>query len=297
MADASDLIASIRDQIPDRVTNVVTDDGLFSRATLLRWINDAGRLIATTAPVIQDWGAVSSVAGMDTYELDSFWVSVDQVWYDLLPLTRTAVLDDLFVSKVVGRSWWFGPHSIHATPRLHVWPAPDRAGASTTLSGAISANATSLTLASTAGGWQDYGYLKIDNEIIMYRSIDRTTGVVSNLLRGQAGTAPAAHANGAAVTERNIFWKGSRLPAKLTAVTDTLEVPESLWPLIELYVLSRVRETEQDHQVAKIMLDDFRSLVNELAIKFKTRAALKQGLQVRLSPAGPGLVSGRIYVP
>lgn len=296
MADATDIIASVRDQIPDRVANVQTDDGTFSRATLLRWLNDAGRILCTDAPVIQDWGAIQSTSGMDTYEIDPMWIGVDQVWFDNLPLTRTAVLDDLFTTKVTGRSWWFGPHSIHATPRMHVWPAPNRTGASTTLSGAIGATDKTFTVANPTG-IRPYGYLQIESEIILYRNIDTTTGVVTNVLRGQGGTVASTHPNGATVLEGNIFWKGTRTPAKLVNVTDTVEIPQGLWPLLELYILSKVRETEQDHMTARQGLLDFKQLVGDLANKLHNKAGLKQGLQIRLGPPGPHLWGGRVYIP
>lgn len=282
MADATDLLSSIRDQIPDPVTNVQTTDGTFTRATLLRWLNDAGRMVCTKAPVIVDWGGVASATDMDIYELDNFWVGIDQVWYDMWPLLRAPELDHLFVTRVSGRSWWFGPHSIHATPRLNIWPHADRNGATTTLTASMTSTQLTIPVNSIAS-FESLGFLKIDSEIILYRSLPSTApGNITNVLRGQAGTVAASHSSGATVSELNVMFKGNRLPRPLTAVTDPLEIPQGLWPLLEMYVLSRVREAEQDHGVARQMLQDFGQLVDDLANKLHNKAGLKQGLQVRV---------------
>lgn len=292
---AADIILSIRDQIPDMVEDASQDGSAFSLATLLRWLNDAGRIMCATAAVLQDWYGITSAAGMDVYELPQYIVSVDQAWYDLTPLTRSAELDDIFVNKIQGRSWWFGPHSIHATPRLHVWPACDRTGLSTTLAAPMTAAATTLTLTSITG-LKDFGFLRVDNELILYRTVNSSTKVVSNILRAQGGTVLSDHLNGATVNEANIFFKCNRLPNPLTSATSLIEVPQGLWPLLELYVLAKVREAEQEMQAAQGLRQEFTAQVEKLAEKSQLKG-LKQGLQVRLSPPGLQLYGGRVYIP
>jgi hypothetical protein len=82
-------------------------------------------------------------------------------------------------------------------------------GASTTLNGAITSSATSLTLTSgtnfddTSGKYSRTAdgtplwYIKIDDEIMYYTTI--STNAVSVLTRGVGGTTAAAHADGATV--------------------------------------------------------------------------------------------------
>lgn len=290
---AGDIIMSIRDQIPDIVADPAQDGSAFSLVSLLRWLNDAGRIMCSTAPLLQDWYGISSTSGMDIYELPQIIVNVEQAWYDLMPLTRSAELDDIFITKIQGRSWWFGPHSIHATPRLHVWPACDRTALSTTLAAPFSSTDTSITLTSVAG-LKAFGFIKVENELILYRTVSGS--VVSNILRGQGGTTTTDHLNGAAVNEANIFFKCSRLPTPLTTATSAIEIPQGLWPLLELYVLSKVREAEQEFQVATALRQEFQAQVEKLAEKAQLKG-LKQGLQVRLSPPGLRLYGGRVYIP
>ena len=75
-----------------------------------------------------------------------------------------------------------------------------KSGISTTLNGAITATATSLTLTSATGfeasNLSSRCYVKIGNEI-MFGTLSSTT--IGSLTRGDAGTTAAAHANGATV--------------------------------------------------------------------------------------------------
>lgn len=66
----------------------------------------------------------------------------------------------------------------------------------TTLNGAITSTAATITLASTAG-YADTGIIKIENERISYVGIDATH--IYNCVRGASGTDPAAHTDGLAV--------------------------------------------------------------------------------------------------
>lgn len=70
--------------------------------------------------------------------------------------------------------------------------------ASTTLSGAITSTANSLTLASITG-LAAHGRIRIDNEAIDYASISGSTLIGLN--RGAAGTTASSHSSGAVVSE------------------------------------------------------------------------------------------------
>lgn len=292
----SDLIHSIRDQIPDRVDNADDNGGAFPFATLLRWINDATRTIATITGCIWDWTALQSVSGMDVYELPQTTLSVEQVWFDRLALSRSPEAHDLGLTKVTGRTYSFGPHALHAQPRLHVWPAPNKTGAATTLSTGISATDTTLAL-TDAAGFNTYGWLRIGNppgELVLYRTL--TGNTVTNILRGQGGTVPALALSGVPVTDTNLWLKMTRLAAPLRTSADLLELPQALLPLVELYVLSKVREAEQDHQTAAQMRQEFVAHMDKLGANANVKG-LRQGIQVTTSIPAPFLYGGRVIVP
>lgn len=292
---ASNIIQSIRDQIPDKVTDPHLDGAAFSLASLLRWINDAGRIIAAAADVLQDWYAIPSIAGQSTYNVPSYIMSVEQAAYDLKPLGRVAEIDDIFTSKITAPSWWFGPHRVHANPQLHVWPACSRSAAVTSLVGNISATSLSLTVSSVAG-FMAFGYLTIDSELIRYESLNSATNVISNLVRGVGGSVAAAHTGGTSVQENNIQFKCFRLPVPLTGADDVFELPQALWPIVELYVLAKVRAAEQNEEIAIKLRQEFMQIVEKFGQKGQVKG-LRQGLQVRTIPPGPELYFGRVYVP
>lgn len=291
---AGDLILSIRSQIPDPVVDPADNGGAFSYDTLRRWINDAMRIMSTASPIIQDWYAMTSQQGMDVYEMPNTTLSVEQLWYDLQPCLRTPEAFTIQTSKITAPSYYFGPHSIHAIPRLQVWPACDRNGATTTLSSDLSATATTIAVAD-ATGFEDMGFLGIGNEIILYRTINAAGTSITSILRGQAGTVAAAHPNGATVTERNIMMKLSRLPTPILLPGDPVEIPLGLIPVVELYVLAKVREAEQESALAMQMRKEFDVIMEKMTNKPQLKG-LRQGLQVG-EGMGAGLFRGRVIIP
>lgn len=294
LTTAGDLILSIRSQIPDPVADPADNGGAFSYDTLRRWINDAMRIMATASPIIQDWHALQSQQGMDIYEMPNTTLSVEQLWYDLQPCNRTPEAFTIQTSKITAPSYHFGPHSIHAIPRLQVWPACDRTGATTTTTADLSATATTIAV-TDATGFEDMGFLSIDSEIILYRTINAAGTSITNILRGQSGTTAATHTSGATVTERNIMMKLSRLPTPISLPGDPIEIPLGLVPVIELYVLAKVRETEQESSLAMQMRREFDAVMEKMTNKPQLKG-LRQGLQVT-EGGGVGLFRGRVIIP
>ena len=116
-------------------------------------------------------------------------------------------------------------HQMYSTSN-NVTIAGVSAGNSTSLDGAITIDATELTLNSgtnfddIAGKWASSDgtatgtrYIKIDDEVMTYTTI--ATDTVSNVTRAQGGTTAAAHADGATVE----FYQMHRVP--LTEINKT----------------------------------------------------------------------------
>lgn len=291
---AGDLILSIRSQIPDPTASASDNGDSFSYDTLRRWINDAMRVMATTSPVVEDWYGIQSQQGMDIYELPGETLSVEQLWYDLLPCVRAPEALTIYNTKITSRGYYFGPHSTHAIQRIQVWPASDRTGSTTTITADLSDTAGTISTAN-ASTFKAFGFLSIDQEIILYRTVNAAGTSVTNLLRGQAGTVPAAHTSGATVTERNIMMKMSRLPTPIQQPEDTIEIPNGLVPLLELYVLAKVREAEQESVIALQMRREWDQAMTKLTNSAQL-AGLRQGIQVN-STIGPELFRGRVFIP
>ena len=288
-----DVIQSIRSQIPDPTTDPAVDNtNGFTLATLIRWINDAMRVMATSSPIIQDWYGVQSQINNDIYVLPNTVNTVEQLWYDLMPCVRAPEALTIYVNQITSKGYYFGPHAIHSVPRLQVWPASDRTGSTTTLSAGISATASTFTVAD-ASAFKSLGFLDIGSEVMTYRTLSGNT--FSNVLRGQGGTTAATHNLGDTVTERNIMMKVSRLPTQVATQADLIEIPIGLTPLIELYVLAKVREAEQESALALQMRQEFQKAMDTLQNRSQLKG-IKQGLQVS-SAIGPDLYRGRVFIP
>lgn len=291
LSTLGDLIMNIRAKIPDVVDNP-TDDGAFAYADLVRFINSALQEMTSRAPIIQDWSAVASEAGMDLYELSPLVYQVNQLWYDNYPCAQAPEGDALFVTKIQGRSYYFGPHSSGNPHILHVWPCADRTASVTTLSSGISPTDTIIPL-TVSTGFRPYGFAKIDDEILAYRTIDGNS--LKQILRGQAGTVALAHTTGTSVQELNIMMRVVRLAREVTDINSTIDVPASLWPVIDLSVLHDVRTAEQEFQEAARLEQDFSKSVMLLAETSTNK--IRQAIQVRSEVPGPLLYRGRVYVP
>lgn len=294
MAELADLILSIRDVIPDRTEgdDPTIDGRAFTLSTLLRWINQAGKLICQNAPVIQDWYAISTVSGQDLYELPNYITSVEQAWIDLVPLDRSSEGDNIFTTKRSGMAWWFSPHAIHARPRLFIWPAPATTAAVTQLNGGVSSVATTFTVDSSAD-FNQLGYAFVEDELVRFGGVNSPT-TLNHIMRGEGATTPDGHSDNTTVTEGNLTIKVYRLPKPVTTSEDQLEIPLGLHPLIELFVLSKVRSTEQDENSAMQLRQEFLQTVNALSDKAPVKG-LRQGIQVKEIPPGP--YTSRLILP
>ncbi len=304
MADLRNLILSIRAQIPDpaEADDPDLDGPAFRTADLLRWVNDAGRLIASRVPAIQDWYGFPSEIGQDVYELPEWITSVEQLWYELLPATRSSVFEGTLISKVQGRAWWFAPHAVGSRPAIHLWPTPSEAGTSTTLAADLSASDTTAILASTAG-FRAYGFVRLGSagaefnplpfpEVARYAALSGSQ--LTGLVRAQGGTMAVDLSAGAPAVECNVFLRCFRLPRPVFSARDPFELPPGLWPVVELYVLAKVREAEQDHATAAQLRNEFYQLVDQLGAKYPLAVGARQGLQVRM--AWPVTLSPRVVI-
>lgn len=296
MTNLQRLIHNIRVDIPDPTEGDDThlDGRAYSLQTILGWINDAGDVMCHKANIISDWYAIPTVADQDVYELPDYITSVEQVFFNLLPLDRSSTQENMFTVKRSGSSWWFSPYDIGIIPRLFLFPAPSVAAATDQLNGSLSSTATTLTVDSTTG-FNAYGYLKIDDEIIRYAKVTSAT-VIGGLLRGQCGTTATAHSDNAVVVDQNLVMKCFRLPRQVENADGVLEIPRGLHPLIQLYVASRVISAEQDKQAAAQLRNEFFQLVDQLSARPATQG-IRQGRQVMTWPNGGTAANTRLLIP
>jgi len=109
------------------------------------------------------------------------------------------------------------------TNRLRCYPLPTSAATSTTLNGAITAAATSITLTSTSS-FRAPGRVLIDSEVISYDAISSTQ--LLGCRRGLEGTTAAIHADTTTVTERDFIGTGHLEPTNLVDMNDETPIPD-----------------------------------------------------------------------
>lgn len=113
-------------------------------------------------------------------------------------------------------------------------------------------------------GFTAPGMCQIDNEIMSYSIVSNTQ--LTGLIRGYGGTVPTAHASGATVTQLILRILGRRNPVMVTVgqSANTLDMPQGWDEVMDFYLASKFKETEQNTQEAKSLMDDFERKAIEL---------------------------------
>lgn len=112
---------------------------------------------------------------------------------------------DINISRISEPTYMTIPNKLTQGRPIQVWinrqSGQTNTTASTTLNGAISPTATTITLTSTVG-LATSGFIKIGNETIVYSNISGNQ--LLNCSRGQANTTAASHLSGASVFTQNL---------------------------------------------------------------------------------------------
>lgn len=247
--------------VPTRNTAYVPDaDGdSFSASLVYQWFNDALKLCSQICGGLPDFGGVATISGQGSYVVPGMWRTISDVWYDGYPLAMDK-RGNLFRRNSVTASVLSQVTTSLFTERmmLEVWPQPARTAASTTLASPMAVGDTSAVLASSAGFLLTNGFAKIDSEIVQYFGISGNT--LTNLIRGLAGAAPAAHLSGAAASEMNLFFGGWRMYAPAFTPGQallTIPVPVGWETMLPIYGLARVKLAEQNVQGYSALKKDF----------------------------------------
>ncbi len=113
-------------------------------------------------------------------------------------------------------------------------------------------------------GFTAPGMCQIDNEIMSYSIVSNTQ--LTGLIRGYSGTIPAAHAPGAEVTQLILRILGRRMPVMVAVgqSANTLDLPQGWDEVMDWYLSSKFKETEQNIQEAQTMMATFEKKAIEL---------------------------------
>lgn len=189
-------------------------------------LNEGQRDIAheRSWPFYEDTFSASTVAYQQRYDID------DDVAYGKL---RTVVVRGEPMGKIDPATFdilqWDAARTGEPTHhhvennQLVFWPNPSDAAQTTTLNGALSATATSITVVSTSG-FSPSGRIIIDSEVISYTNTSTTA--FRGCVRGLEETTAATHTSTTTVTERDIIYTANREPNELLDSNDLTQVPD-----------------------------------------------------------------------
>ncbi len=119
----------------------------------------------------------------------------------------------------------------------------------------------------TGSGAPDFtapGMMQIDNEIMSYSIVSDTQ--ITGIVRGYAGTIPAAHAQNATVSQLILRLLGRRMPVPvaLGQSANILDLPQGWDEVMDKYLASKFKETEQNIQEATSLMQQFEAAGKEL---------------------------------
>ena len=281
---ASAIINIVRDLIPDGsysaggVAQPDTDGGIFRVQTLYRFLNDGVKALSQkTGWVINDWTAVTVTQHIPTYDINGQWHSFDEVFLNGWRLGRAAEGYLLWPQKVeTGQSVVYALHNTTDHWNLRLFPAPNFTDPSYVTSGSMTPTSTAVTINSVAN-MMPYGFVQIENELIQYYNITGTT--LQALVRGVGGTTASSHVSSSSLTHLACWIKGVRTPNEITVSTDVVEVPPAFQYPLQLYVLARCRQSENEFGEAAKLMAEFNAECTARANDPRLKDS--QGLQVR----------------
>jgi hypothetical protein len=260
--------------MPSRSTSFLPDtDGNFIGGYMAyRLLNRALQEMVKIAGGIIDVTGVQTQVNQSMYRLASPFYGFTNAWFDGYPMDVVQRSMMYLRNSAAGFSGILSYEQDGPQQVIQVWPQSNRTGGQTYLSGEVGADDNEF-IAFDASGFLSIGLCQIDDEIMVYSQIQKTTTPpviqyqFSGVTRGMGGTTPAIHQPDAIVTELNLRMSGYRMP-KTYQVGDsaqTLMVPQAWETPLVLHMLAQVRSMEQDDATAQKLLSDFQAQAEKIA--------------------------------
>jgi len=149
-----------------------------------------------------DQGTLTLTAGINTYALPTD--TIDLLEHVIRTGANAASTQaDLSITRISVSTYATIPNKLQQARPIQVWiqRLSGQQSPATTLNGSINATTTTIVLTSTAS-IPSAGFVKIDNEIILYQWLSGNT--LGGVVRGQNGTTAASHTTGATVYNPNL---------------------------------------------------------------------------------------------
>jgi hypothetical protein len=252
---------------------VETTARFFTDAELLQWFIFAETDIASKTECLEKIASLSTVAYQQDYAFPTDYMDIEAILYE----------NDTKLQDVDLRSWQYkitGSPDSTGDPEVYlpfrnkfrIYPPKADNATTTTLNGAISDSATTITVLDTTGfcGW---GRIIIDSEVISYTHITATTFL--GCVRGDEGTTAAAHLTAATVTERDLQVYYYNQPATMTAGGDTPSIPAQYHELLVLYAVAIALKKDNKWQEGNNYYQEYTRglnlMIDEITSKYRDK--------------------------
>lgn len=248
----TNLTAQVRQRIAEQSTGFISD------ANITALLNEGQRDFANYGASVEGIRGISLVANQARYDLPADCIphKITHVIYDRD--TKLQYLPKRTMHNIIDRQ----PSDRGAPVYWHIWdrkfeitptPTSSEAASATTLNGALTSGATSITVADVSS-FPSMGRVKIGSEEIFYQNTNTTTNQLLLCERADANTTAAAHASGATVSELNLQLFYYRTPTDMSAGTDTPSIPEEYHDALIYYAAAKCMEKSNESARAQYFL-------------------------------------------
>lgn len=162
---------------------------------------------------------------------------------------------------------------------VRVYPAPNAASSSTTLNGALTSSATTITVVSTSG-FPTSGRAIIDSEEVQYFATSTTQ--LLQVKRGQAGTTAASHLDAAAVREAELRLFYYKTAKAMSADSDAADIPAEYHYILPYYAAGMLKIKDRQYDQSTALLSFFEQKKREAWAEIRRR---QRDRNPRLLPA------------
>ena len=240
-----------------------TDGTALSAAALYRWISEGLDVMTAITEGIRDVTGIPSTASQAQYQVIGNWRSLTSGFYDGWPITFGNKSDVFRHSNVVGISGTAVMNQDSVVQQIELYPQSSRTSGVGTLSGPITATATTIPYTLGATGWVlGFGLALLGPyptdpslcELVYYSS--NVSNQLTQITRGMGGTVARAWPTGTPLTECNIYLSGIRYPIHYQRgqAATQLNLPPAWIDALKDYLSSRFKGAEQDIEGQQAML-------------------------------------------
>lgn len=255
MVTLATLRTDIKDQFYDKTGRFITD------AKIDLWVNQAQKDIAARTDIFEREKSFAITAKVSLITPPSDFLRARMMIYQgrvrllFRPLAQMAGIG-AFREDITGQPRFY----VLWENRIRLYPVPSTSSSSSTLSAAIGAADTSMTLGD-ASAFRSSGRVLVDSEEIGYNG--KSGNTLQNLVRGLGGTTAAAHSPGATVTEADLRLFYIRSPATITAAVDP-ELPDVYAPALVSYALAKGFRSDGRFREAQLAQAEYEEWVRRI---------------------------------